>query len=35
MGWGDPLQKGMDAHSSILDWRITWREELSRLKFKG
>ena len=23
----DPLGKGMDTHSSILAWRIPWREE--------
>ena len=22
LGWGDPLEKGMAAHSSILTWRI-------------
>ena len=35
LGLGNPLVKGMAAHSSILAWRITWREELGRLKFKG
>ena len=25
--WEDPLEKGMATHSSILAWRITWREE--------
>ena len=24
MGWEDPLEKGMAAHSSILAWRIPW-----------
>ena len=24
---GDPLEKGMSIHSSILAWRIPWREE--------
>ena len=27
LGWEDPLEKGMDTHSSILVWRIPWREE--------
>ena len=27
LGWEDPLEKGMAAHSSILAWRIPWREE--------
>ena len=27
-GWGDPLEKGMTIHSSILAWRIPWTEEL-------
>ena len=35
LDWEDPLEKGVDIHSSILAWRITWREELGRLKFKG
>ena len=25
LGWEDPLEKG--THSSILAWRIPWREE--------
>ena len=25
----DPLGKGMATHSSILAWRIPWREELA------
>ena len=24
MGWEDPLEKGMAAHSSIRAWRISW-----------
>ena len=24
LGWGDPLEKGKAAHSSILAWRIPW-----------
>ena len=27
LGWEDPLEKGMAAHSSILAWRISWTEE--------
>ena len=31
LGWEDPLEKGMAAHSSILVWRIPWTEEPGRL----
>ena len=27
LGRGDPLEKEMAAHSSILVWRIPWTEE--------
>ena len=27
LGWEDPLEKGMPAHSSILVWRIPWTEK--------
>ena len=27
LGWGDPLEKGMATHSSILAWRIPRTEE--------
>ena len=27
LGQDDPLEKGMATHSSILAWRIPWREE--------
>ena len=27
LGWGDPLERGMATHSSILAWRIPWTEE--------
>ena len=30
--WGDPLEKGMATHSSILAWRIPWTEELGGLQ---
>ena len=28
----DPLKEGMATHSSILDWKIPWTEELCRLQ---
>ena len=27
LGWEDPLEEGMETHSSILAWRIPWTEE--------
>ena len=33
--WGDPLEKGMATHSSILPWRIPWTEEPGRLQSMG
>ena len=27
LDWEDPLEKGMAIHSSILAWKIPWREE--------
>ena len=27
LGWEDPLEKEMVTHSSILAWRIPWREK--------
>ena len=27
LGREDPLEKGIAAHSNILDWRIPWTEE--------
>ena len=35
LGGEDPLEKGMATHSSILAWRITWREEPGRLDSMG
>ena len=35
LGWADPLEKGMATHSSILAWRIPWREELGGLQSMG
>ena len=31
LGLEDPLEKGMVTHSSILAWRILWKEELDGL----
>ena len=35
LGWEDPLEKGMAAHSSILAWRIPWAEEPGSYGLKG
>ena len=35
LGWEDPLEKEMAAHSSILTWRIPWTEEPGRLQSMG
>ena len=35
LGPGDPLEKGMATHSSILVWRIPWTEELGWLQTIG
>ena len=35
LGQGDPLEKGMATHSSILAWRIPWTEEPGGLLFMG
>ena len=35
LGWEDPLEEGMAAHSSILAWRIPWTEEPGGLQFLG
>ena len=35
LGWEDPLEEGMATHSSILAWRIPWREEPGRLQSMG
>ena len=29
LGWEDPLEKEMATHSSILAWKISWREDCS------
>ena len=31
LGWEDPLEEGVAAHSSVLAWRIPWKEEPGRL----
>ena len=31
-GSEDPLEEGMEIHSSIFAWRIPWTEELGRLQ---
>ena len=33
LGQGDPLEKKMATHSSILAWRISWTEEPGGLQF--
>ena len=35
LGWEDPLEKEMAAYSSILAWRIPWREQPGRLQSTG
>ena len=27
LGWEDPLEEGMATHSSILAWKIPWKEK--------
>ena len=35
LGWEDPLEKEMAAHSSILAWKIPWIAEPGRLLSMG
>ena len=35
LSWEDPLEKEMAIQSNILDWRIPWTEEPSRLQPTG
>ena len=35
LGWEDPLEKKMAAHSSTHAWRIPWREEPDKLQSMG
>ena len=33
LGWEDPLEEEVSAHSSILAWKIPWTEEPGGLQF--
>ena len=35
LGQEDPLEEGMETHSSIFVWRIPWTEEPDRLQSIG
>ena len=35
LGWEDPLEKEMAAHSSTLGWKIPWTEEPGMLQSMG
>ena len=35
LGWEDPLEKEMAAHSCTLAWKIPWIEEPGRLQSMG
>ena len=35
LGWEDPLEKEMAAHSNTLAWRIAWTAESGRLLSTG
>ena len=35
LGWEDPLEEGMETHSSILAWRIPWIERPGGLQSMG
>ena len=35
LGQEDPLEEEMATHSSILAWRIPWKEEPGRLQSTG
>ena len=35
LGLEDPLEEGMETHSSILAWRIPWTEEPDGLRSMG
>ena len=35
LGWEDPMEKEMAAHSSTLAWKIPWTKERGRLQSMG
>ena len=35
LGQEDPLEEGIEPHSSILAWKIPWAEEPGRLQSMG
>ena len=35
LDWEDPLEEGTATHSSILAWRIPWKEEPGGLQSMG
>ena len=35
LGWDDPLEEGMAAHSRVLPWEIPWTGEPGRLQAVG
>ena len=35
LGGKDPLEEGMETHSSIVAWEIPWIEESGGLQFMG
>ena len=35
LGWDDPLEKEMAAHSSTLAWKVPWMEKPGRLLSMG
>ena len=35
LGQEDPLEEGISTHSSILAWRMLWKEELGELQSIG
>ena len=35
LGWEDPLEEEMAAHSNVLPWEIPWTEEPGGLQSRG
>ena len=35
LDWKDPLEKEMAIHSSIVNWRIPWKEQPGKLQSMG